>query len=53
MAGLAETEPALRAVAYLHEAAADEKLNPAAIRGIRAFLPEPTSKPTQLFLDSL
>jgi tetratricopeptide (TPR) repeat protein len=49
-AGLARTEPALRGVAYLHEAAAAGRATPAAIDNVRAFLLAP-SQPTLLFAE--
>ena len=49
--GLAHTEPALRGLAYLQEAAAAGRLTPAAIRGVRAFLLAPTDQPERLFVE--
>jgi tetratricopeptide (TPR) repeat protein len=50
-AGLAHTEPALRGLAYLQEAAAAGRLTPAAIRGVRAFILAPTDQPERLFVE--
>jgi tetratricopeptide (TPR) repeat protein len=50
--GLAQTEPALRGLSYLHEEAAAGHAIPNAIRGVRAFLEAPDVEPKWLFVDS-
>ena len=47
--GLTQTEPALRGLSYLQEAAAAGRATPNAISGVRAFLLAPNSEPTLLF----
>jgi tetratricopeptide (TPR) repeat protein len=49
-AGMAQTEPALRALAYLQEVAAAGQVTPAAIRDVRVFLSNPLDKSERLFL---
>lgn len=48
---LSQTEPALRALAYVQEALVAGRVTPAAIRGIRAFLLAPTEEPVRLFAE--
>ncbi len=50
-AGLAQTEPARRALAYLQEAAVAGQVTPAAISGVRAFLLAPEQEPNLLFAE--
>ena len=49
-AGMAQTEPALRGLAYLQEVAAIGQVTPAAISNVRAFLLNPIDAPEALFL---
>lgn len=49
-AGLTQTEPALRGLAYLHEAASRGNLDPEAIRDVRIFILSPEA-PSRLFAE--
>jgi hypothetical protein len=49
--GMAATEPALRALAYLRQAATAGRLTRDAVKEVRAFLLAPTSEPKLLFLE--
>ena len=52
-AGLAQTEPALRGLAYLREAATTGSLTPRAIHDVRVFLLAPIDRRNSLFLETI
>jgi tetratricopeptide (TPR) repeat protein len=52
-AGLSQTEPSLRGLAYLQEAAASGRVTPAAVRDVRAFLLAPLEHSALLFAEPL
>jgi len=48
-AGLSQTEPALRGLAFIQEAAIQGRVSADVIRGVRAFIQMPSSEPNLLF----